>query len=70
MFCVWLFDSSNNMVKEFDDCIGMCVLSEETMLSEFPDIVDAMGFSCPYFHIIDSHGEHFYPLYVYSVLVG
>lgn len=70
MFSAWVVDSSGEVVKHFDDCVNISVLSEKHMEQNYPDILDAIGFGCSYVRLGDSQGYHFYPLYVYSVNIG
>ena len=70
MFTAWVMDSCNEVVKQFDDCMGISVLSENEMQERFPEIIDAIGFCSDYVAIVASQGRHFYPLYIYSVNIG
>ena len=45
-------------------------LTENEMHERFPEIIDAIGFSSDYTCIVNSQGNHFYPLYVYSINIG
>lgn len=70
VFNAWVLDSSGEVVKHFEDCMNISVLSDNQMEQNYPDILDAIGFDCPYVRLGDSQGFHFYPLYVYSVNIG
>ena len=70
MFNAWVLDSSGEVVKHFEDCMNISVLSENQMEQSYPDILDAIGFDSSYVRLGDSQGYHFYPLYVYSVNIG
>lgn len=70
MFNAWVLDSSGEVVKYFEDCMNISVLSGNQMEQSYPDILDAIGFGSSYVRLGDSQGYHFYPLYVYSVNIG
>lgn len=70
MFTVWIQDSTGEIVKQYDDCLGISVISSNEMNLRFPDILEAIGFDSDYVCVVDSQGRHFYPLYIYSVNIG
>lgn len=70
MFTAWVKNEYGDLVKQFDDCMNILVLSEHDMEAKFPDIIDAIGVRSNYICLVDSSGRHFYPLYIYSVEIG
>ena len=70
MFTAWVQDSDNTTVKQHDDVMKFYTLTENEMHERFPEIIDAIGFSSDYTCIVNSQGNHFYPLYVYSINIG
>lgn len=70
MFTAWVQDSDNTTVKTYDDVMKLYTLTENEMHERFSEIIDAIGFSSDYICITNSQGNHFYPLYVYSINIG
>ncbi len=70
MFSVFVQDNYGNIIKEYSDCIRIAVYPELDMMRLYPEQYEAINMHCPYVHLVDSTGNHFYPLYIYSVEIG
>ena len=70
MFTAWVQDSDNTTVKTYDDVMKLYTLTENEMHERFPEIIDAIGISSDYTCFVNSQGNHFFPLYVYSINIG
>ena len=70
MFKVNILDSYGESIKCYDDCFRIAVIHEEEMHLNYNEILEAYGIHSSYFLVVDAQGKHFYPLYVYSAVVG
>ncbi len=70
MFKAFVQDIYGNTIKEYEDCFKVAIYSERDMQMLFPEQYNAYGMHCPYLQLVDSQGNHFYPLYYYSVEIG
>lgn len=71
MFTVYIINQSGDMVKDFPDCFRFEILTELEMQSKFPEVYIAYdSMQCSYIRVVDSTGNHFYPMFIYSATIG
>lgn len=70
MFTAFVEDEYGDTVIRYDDCMKIAVYPERDMELLFPDIYEAIGICSSYVQLVNSSGNHFYPLHIYSVKIG